>query len=464
MFLLPMLVAVYILFEYAKFTDADETRLILIGVFATMLGAGGYFVCRSVVHALLQAVSEAEAIAGGDISRRMATDTAGEISELARNFNKITTRLQKTIDGLQTSKKQIQELISQVCAAPSAQTVDMSDMLDVFLGTLLSLTGLDRGAIFLFSPDGKSLEVGAARGVDESHRSTVIPAGKGIIGWVAVHGQVVTISESMPWGHPEGLSPFERSMPWGIHVPIGTTGKVRGVVSIGLREGKHEITGDDLLMIQNLATQMAVALENAELKEEMEKTYVETVAALANAVEARDQYTRGHSRRVTRYAVEIALRMNMPDAFIRDLEAASLLHDIGKIGIPDTILRNTDVLAPDGWEFIHEHPIGGEKILKPVGSLSRLCPIVRHHHERFDGSGYPDRLTGEEIPLASRIIAVADSFDAMVSDRAYRPTRTREDAMEELVRCRGTQFDPRCVDVFLSGLESRAGESAACPA
>jgi len=182
----------------------------------------------------------------------------------------------------------------------------------------------------------------------------------------------------------------------------------------------------------------------------MERTYVETVAALAAAVEARDRYTRGHSRRVTELAVALGRRMGLSAAALRDLETAALLHDIGKIGIPDRILHNTGPLPPEGVRFIHEHPIGGERILKPVGSLARLCPIVRHHHEHYDGGGYPDRLKGEEIPLGARILAVADAFDAMVSDRSYKRTMTRSEAVEELVRCRGTQFDPDCVDHFVA--------------
>jgi HD-GYP domain-containing protein (c-di-GMP phosphodiesterase class II) len=196
----------------------------------------------------------------------------------------------------------------------------------------------------------------------------------------------------------------------------------------------------------------------------MEKTYVETVSALATAVEARDNYTRGHSRRVTECSMEIARRMELPEAFVRDLEAAALLHDIGKIGIPDHILHNNGELPPDGLRFILEHPIGGENILKPVGSLSRLCPIVRHHHERYDGEGYPDRLKGEEIPLAARILSVADSYDAMISDRAYKPTRTKPQAIAELLACKGGQFDPECVDVFIAYLRENPEAGVLCPA
>lgn len=458
MFVIPMLLAVYLFNELSRGVPDNPLRLGTLFFFTVLLGTAGFLVCRSVLLAMHKTLRETEAVVGGDLTRRLACDSKDEISQLARNFNQITSRLQETIDRLEASRRQIQTLLSQVCAS-IAQPVEVEEMFGVLLRTLLSVTGLDRGCIFLLAPGEKTLSVAASAGIPEELCATVIPVGSGIVGWVASHGQVVTTSESMPWGRPEALSPLESTMPWGVHVPLGTPGKMRGVLSIGTAAGRKRITGEDLLLIQNLAAQVSVAIENAALKDEMEKTYVQTVAALAAAVEARDKYTRGHSKRVTELAVEIARRMDLPESFLRDLEAAGLLHDIGKIGIPDRILHNVGPLPAEGVEYIHGHPIGGENILKPVGSLARLCPIVRHHHERYDGRGYPDRLKGEQIPLGARIVAVADSFDAMISDRSYKRKRSREEAIDELVRCRGTQFDPRCVDHLVAYLAEnpRAG-------
>jgi HD-GYP domain-containing protein (c-di-GMP phosphodiesterase class II) len=431
MFVIPMLLTIYLFTGYAGVSAWDRPRLNLLVISVTVLGMGGLFVCRSVVHALLRASREASAIAAGDITRRMATNTDGEISELAKNFNRITHRLQQTVDNLQTSKKQIQALLSQVCGTVG-QSIDMKDMFDMFLGTLLSLTGLEIGAIFLLSPDGKILTIQASAGISAELEATTIPVGRGVVGWVASHGQLVTTSESMPWREPGGLTEIEKAMPWAIHVPLGVPGRTRGVMSLGLREGNREITGDDMAMIQNLATQIAVAIENDELRDRMENTYVETI--------------------VTELSVAIARRMEIDEESVKDLEAAALLHDIGKIGIPDHILHHSGMLSLENIRHIHNHPIEGENILKPVGSLARLCPIVRHHHEQYDGGGYPDRLKGREIPLAARILAVADSFDAMLSDRAYKRSQTMEEILPELVKCKGTQFDPECVDVLLAHL------------
>jgi HAMP domain-containing protein len=447
MFLVPLLVAVYLFFEYTGGSTRDFPRIAVIVLCVILLGAAGFLITRSVVLSLLRTSRDATAIADGDISRRLSTDAESEISVLAMNFNRITSRLQQTVDSLQASRQQMQTLVAQLCDTGS-RPGDMTATFDVFLGTLLSLTGLDVGAIFLMSPDGTSLKVRVSQGLGEPLTAAVIPVGDGIVGWVASHGQVVTASESMPW-KGGGLSDFEKSMAWALHVPMASGGKTRGVISIGLREGQKDISGDVLQMIRNLSSQVAVAVETGDLKRKEERAYIETVAALAAAVEARDQYTRGHSKRVTEFSVEIARSLGKPDWFLKDLESAALLHDIGKIGIPDKILHNAGPLPQDGMVYIIGHPIGGENILKPVGSLARLCPIVRHHHERYDGSGYPDRLKGEDIPIAARIISVADSFDAMISVRSYKPTRNREDALRELVRCRGSQFDPACVDAFI---------------
>jgi HAMP domain-containing protein len=453
MFLVPLFVAIYLFFESTNSFSQDVPRLAAIFFFVILLGTAGFLTTRSVVMTLLRTSREAELIAEGDITARLSTDAEAEISGLAKNFNRITSRLQQTVDSLQASRKQIQTLVAQLCDTGS-RPGDMTATFDAFLNTLLSLAGLEVGAIFLMSPDGSSLKARVSHGLGEEVNSTVIRAGDGIVGWVAVHGQVVTASPATPWtgGEPSDL---EKSMAWALHVPMTSGGKTRGVISIGLRKGQKEISGDDQQMIRNLSAQMALAVEAAELKRKEERAYIETIAALAAAVEARDKYTRGHSKRVTEFSVEIARKMERPDWFVKDLESAALLHDIGKIGIPDHILHNTGPLPPDGLAFIVGHPIGGENILKPVGSLARLCPIVRHHHERFDGTGYPDRLKGEDIPLAARIIAVADSFDAMISVRSYKPTRDRDNAMRELVRCRGSQFDPASVDAFLEYLVGR---------
>lgn len=191
--------------------------------------------------------------------------------------------------------------------------------------------------------------------------------------------------------------------------------------------------------------------------DDLEMHSLGTLQALVAAVDAKDSYTARHSIAVTDYAVATGKRMGLCDEEVADLERAGLLHDVGKIGTPETILLKPDRLSNDEFEVIQEHSEMGGHIVETVPFLSRLMPVVRSHHERWDGSGYPDGLAGEDIPLLARVLAVADAFDAMTSERPYRKPVGLEVARAELVRCSGMQFDPRCVEALLAALD--AGEA-----
>jgi putative nucleotidyltransferase with HDIG domain len=193
--------------------------------------------------------------------------------------------------------------------------------------------------------------------------------------------------------------------------------------------------------------------------QELRDAYVQTIAALANAVDAKDAYTRGHSERVGVYASKISREMGHPKEFIERVYIAGLLHDVGKIGIRDAVIAKPDRLTPEEYDEIKQHPEIGAKILEPVAFLKDVVPCVRHHHEWFDGSdrGYPTGLRGETIPLPSRIILVADTVEAMSSDRPYRKALPLDVVYTELTKYSGSQYDPDCVDACLRILD-REGE------
>lgn len=190
---------------------------------------------------------------------------------------------------------------------------------------------------------------------------------------------------------------------------------------------------------------------------------LDVVSSLALALDARDHYTRGHSEWVARFSVKIARAMSCPEQDVSRLELAAKLHDIGKIGVRDSILRKPSTLTKEEFAAVQHHPVSSAEIIQPVGYLRDLVPAVLHHHERFDGKGYPDGLSGETIPLSSRIISVADSFEAMTSDRPYRKALTFADSVAEISRCMGTQFDPRVVEAFLTISSSLKGEGTESP-
>jgi len=183
---------------------------------------------------------------------------------------------------------------------------------------------------------------------------------------------------------------------------------------------------------------------------DLEASYSQTLWTLVAALDAREHETSDHSQRVVRYTLAVAQRLGLPEKELPDIGRGALLHDIGKIGVPDAILLKPAPLTPDEWLEMRRHPQTGFNILRPIEFLRVPAEIVLSHQERFDGAGYPRSLAGEEIPIGARIFAIADTFDAMTSDRPYRAGGSREEARTEIARCAGTQFDPRCADAFLS--------------
>ncbi|MBK8002540.1 MAG: response regulator [Gemmatimonadetes bacterium] len=182
----------------------------------------------------------------------------------------------------------------------------------------------------------------------------------------------------------------------------------------------------------------------------IKELFVQAVQTLAHALEAKDAYTSGHSMRVSRYAVQTAVRLGFTGERLEEIRLGADLHDIGKIGTREAILNKPGPLTEEEFAHITEHTILGERILAPLARENpTVLRIVRNHHERFDGRGFPDRLTGDEIPIEARIVCVTDAFDAMTTNRAYRASRTPQAAFEELERCAGTHFDPKCVQAFL---------------
>jgi len=176
---------------------------------------------------------------------------------------------------------------------------------------------------------------------------------------------------------------------------------------------------------------------------------VETVTSLALAIDAKDHYTQGHSQKVSAYAVLIAQALSMDQAEVEELRLAALLHDIGKVGIPEAILNKSGPLDASEWETMKTHTELGAKILEPLLAMKRIRLMVRHHHEFYDGTGYPDRLNGESIPYGARVIAIADAYDTITSERTYKKARTPDDAFTELERCAANQFDPEIVRIFI---------------
>jgi HD-GYP domain-containing protein (c-di-GMP phosphodiesterase class II) len=205
----------------------------------------------------------------------------------------------------------------------------------------------------------------------------------------------------------------------------------------------------DFYLADAVAASVAVGIESAQLVEQQREEFVQTVTSLARAVELRDQYTGDHTRRVTDYALLLADALCLPALQRYQIQIGTPLHDIGKIGIDDAVLRKPGKLTPGEFEHMKLHTVKGAHILQSIANLGSMIPIVRHHHERWDGRGYPDGLVGDQIAQTARIVAVADAFDAMTSCRPYRPALPTGAAFQEIARHAGSHFDPSCVAAFL---------------
>ena len=197
-----------------------------------------------------------------------------------------------------------------------------------------------------------------------------------------------------------------------------------------------------------------INMELSDTYEKLERAYLDSVQTLRYTVEAKDPYTRGHSDRVSAYSVLIGKYLGLDDTDLRNLEIGGLFHDIGKIGVPDSILLKQAKLTDDEYSEIKNHPTIGAHILSTATIFQDMIPIVKHHHEKYDGNGYPSKLKGEDIPLFARIAAVADTFDAMTSKRTYRDSLGLDVVKAEIERCKGTQFDPKISDIFLDILNN----------
>ncbi|MCM8771244.1 MAG: response regulator [Candidatus Omnitrophica bacterium] len=253
-----------------------------------------------------------------------------------------------------------------------------------------------------------------------------------------------TVKEAMYWGAFDYIS-----KPFDLETLLFTT--KRAVNFRRLNEEKKKLM--EQIKQENIMLDKKVQERTEELRNmyrRLQMTFVSTIKALAKALEARDSYTRSHSENVTKYAVMIAQEMKLSEREIGEIKNACELHDLGKIGVHDYILTKTEELTPQEWEEIKLHSLKSVEILKPLDFLDEVMELIRQHHERYDGTGYPDGLKGEAIKLGARIIAVADTFDAMTSKRPYREkVFTKQEAIEEIKKKSGTQFDPRVVEAFL---------------
>jgi len=341
-------------------------------------------------------------------------------------------------------------------------SLDLREVLHRALDKVLEITGFEAGG-FGFVDEAREVIVPMVhRGAPQDFLATFAQpkAGDGLR-WQSVKAGEAIFFENLPHDpRIRGREALIKGFRAGAYLPLKIKDKSIGFMGLGTGHD-HHFTPEEKSLLMTIASQIAIAIENAQAYQRLKTQNLETISALATAVEAKDPYTSGHSEEVTQFAIAIAGKMGLSNDEIEDLRVAALLHDIGKIGIPDSVLNKPARLTSAEFLMIKAHPAIAAEIVGKIEALAHLVPSIRHHHERWDGTGYPDGLKGKEIPLGARILAVADGFEAMTSERPYRRARTEEEALAELEKGAGTQWDPQVVEVFVKTYEEGALEHQA---
>jgi HD-GYP domain-containing protein (c-di-GMP phosphodiesterase class II) len=276
------------------------------------------------------------------------------------------------------------------------------------------------------------------------------PAGEGVAGWAMLHRRVASSSNVFNDPRYDRLRDFHAlaGIVSAVAAPVELENDRYGALVVGFPE-EREFTPEDLTRIERLARQTEIAIRSVRQRETLSRFAFETALALTEAIESRDPYTGGHCRRLAEYAGLVAERMHFPEHELEVVRLGAALHDMGKIVVPDSILKKPDKLTPEEYAIVKQHCYSGGQICKRVGFLMNAYPIVYHHHERWDGKGYPDGLKGDKIPLGARIVAVVDAYDAMTTDRPYRDAMPLQEVWSILRDGAGRQWDPNLVEAFI---------------
>ncbi len=378
-------------------------------------------------------------------------DYIREIQEMKERLEEYSLRLEKEVEEKTKELRLLFELGREFTS-----TLDLNVVLQRVVDRIINIFSAHSCAILLWDLHKEKLRVSCAKGLDpQEWKNTELELGEMISGWVLQTGKSY-LSYKID-AEPEILLRNKQEKYYAgpfMSVPMLVKGKRIGVINVSGRDS-GTFTMADLCLLEGIASQASVAIDNARLWSDLERVYLQIMMAINTIIGLKDNYTRIHSENVTRYSVAIAEEMGLSAEQVDTIRIAAQLHDVGKIGIPDYILTKPGKLTDEEWEKMKEHPLKGAEIVSLLPFLNGVKDIIIHHHERYDGTGYPFGKKGQEIPLGARIVAVADAFDAMTTDRPYRKAMSLDVAKQELIKGAISQFDPDVVRVFIKVLEER---------
>ncbi len=444
-----------------------ETATIVVTAYASLQTAIGAlrtgvddYICKPFdIDQITEVVRKAISVRLAEKRNRSLLDQLRQSnSRLQQHEKKLADRIIRTSRNLMTSNSRLTRRVGELSMLNDiskmlSNELNLDRLLAVSLKIVKEKMGVRGGIVMLADQSNGTLIVKSSLGFERSSLGESLPIGSGVAGKVAEQRTFLLIEDIHK---EEAVRPAEfevNGFTSVLGVPLLAKDTLVGVLLVYDKANDEKFSGEDSHLLITIGAQMAIAIENARLYNVLQDSTLRTVQALATSLEAKDNYTSGHSARVTHYAMLLAERLGLADKMVLTLRYASQLHDIGKIGITERILNKPEKLTD--WEMaaIKDHPVIGERIIQSLDFLEDVRAIIRHHHERWDGGGYPDGLPGEDIPLLARIMAVADAYDAMTTARPYRGALSRAAAIEELTKNAGMQFDPRLVTEFLEVLK-----------
>lgn len=447
-----------------------------------MITTIGFVIGKNISEPLEHLSVLAKRVTRGDLTQRANyIGTKDEVGELATSFNQMTESLQRYTKNL---RRRVQELSVLYDTSVNVSSIyDMNRLEQMVVDNASLVLNADSGYILVSEENTNTLVLMAGYGVPEAlikkvsvdydtatvtvengntdlNKNDIDTAEKRIsLGANAVVRRLPELLERATIEDDEIKQLFAASKTGSALIIPLRIRNILGMIVLCRSDTKAPFTSEDRDFLITLGNQAAAFLENRMLIENLRESYIATVRALAEAIDAKDSYTRGHSTRVAHYAVAIAHSLGLTEKEIEGIETAAYLHDVGKIGISDQILLKPDRLTMEELETIKSHPIISARILAPIKFPWEILPIVSQHHERYSGDGYPQRLKESEIHIGARILIVADAYEAMTSDRPYRPALSPKAANNELKKGRGTQFDPMVVDMLLTIIEKEKTSS-----
>jgi HD-GYP domain-containing protein (c-di-GMP phosphodiesterase class II) len=359
---------------------------------------------------------------------------------------------QSWIDRIFYRDKYNAELMLQRLSRTATSFLDIEKITHLILSEVSNTLHIEHGAILIKAAERGDFQVIAEDG-EKKHFRSGFRADHPIVTWMMRQNQpllnrdlsLFPIFKSIWREENEELEKFNPE----IFLPLISKGELIGILALGKKLSSQPYTQDEQLIFSTLANQTAVAIENARLYDELKESFVQSVTALANAIDIRDTYTNTHSQQIADWAAKTARQLGCTPEEINDIYLGGLLHDIGKIGIPDTILQKPTKLNQEEWTVVQTHPTLGAELISPIKKLATVSPMIENSHERYDGLGYPHGKKGLEIPLGARIISVVDSYSAMLDKRPYKAPYSKDRIIDELKQNSGKMYDPIVVEAFL---------------